>query len=97
MNKILMRNENIIEPQNQQSCQTSVMVSADDLLKSKNICYPELIVDEKYNTHTLIELMQEWACIYSEKYLNYATIIEIIDESDDLKEFEIRVNRFFKR
>jgi len=80
-----------------QSCQTAVMVSADDLLKSKNIRYPELIIDSKYKTHTLIGLMQEWACIYSDKYLNYATVIEMIDESDDLKELEIRINRFFKR
>ena len=77
--------------------QTTVMVSADDLLKSKNIRYPELIVDENYKTHTLTGLMHEWACIYADKYLNYATIIEMIDESDDLKELEIRINRFFKR
>ncbi|MFO0090045.1 MAG: DNA-methyltransferase [bacterium] len=31
-----MRNENIIEPQNQQSCQTSVMVSADLINKIRN-------------------------------------------------------------
>jgi len=82
--------------ENPKSCQTSVMVSADDLLKSKNIRYPELIVDSEYKTHCLTDLMQEWACIYADRYLNYATIIEMIDESDDLKEFEIRINRFFK-
>lgn len=81
---------------NPQLSETAVMVSADDLLKSKNIRYPELIVDEKYNTHTLIGLMNEWACIYSKNYLNYAKIIDLIDESDDLKELEIRVNMFFK-
>jgi len=32
----MMRNENMIEPQNQQSCQTSVMVSADLLNKIHN-------------------------------------------------------------
>jgi hypothetical protein len=67
-----------------------------DFLDSKNIKYPELIVSDDLKTHTLVGLLNEYASIHSEKYLCYSKIIELIDESDDLKELEIKVNRFFK-
>jgi len=71
-------------------------MNVKEFFDSKNIKYPELIVSDDFKTHTLAGLLIEYADINSKNYLCFSKIIELIDESDDLKELEIKVNRFFK-
>ena len=69
-----------------------------DFLKSKNIClfssHSNIISDDN-KLHALSSLLEEYAKLYSKKYLCYSKIIDLIDESENLKELEININRYF--
>ena len=73
-------------------------MNTGDFLKEKNIslhCNQNIIVSEDNKTFNITSLLSEYANTVSKNYLCYSKIIEMIDESKDLKELEILVNRFF--
>lgn len=72
-------------------------MTVKDFLDNKNIKYPSLIIDDNFNSHTLYDLLNEYANLYSNNYLCYSEVIQMIDISDDLKELEIHINRKFKK
>ena len=74
-------------------------MSVKDFLDSKNISIynnQTNIVSEDYKLYNLTSLLNEYATLYSQKYLCYSKAIELIDESETLKELEVKINRFFK-
>ena len=83
---------------NTQLPQAFVIASAGDFIRSKNISiYQQNIIGNDYKTYSLFDLLEEYAKIYSKKYLCYSEIIEMIDSSEDLKEFEVLINRKFRK
>lgn len=83
---------------NATSHKTDVIASTGDFIRSKNISiYQQDIIGNDYKTYSLFELLDEYANIYSKKYLCYAEIIDMIDSSEDLKELEVLINRKFRK
>lgn len=77
---------------------TDVIPSTGDFIRSKNISiYQQNIIGNDYKTYSLFSLLEEYAKIYSKKYLCYAEIIDMIDSSNDLKELEVLINRKFRK
>jgi hypothetical protein len=70
-----------------------------DYLKAKNIeifSSQTLLITKEGKNISLFDLLNEYAQIYSKDYLCFSKTIDLIDNSNDLKEFEVNVNRFFK-
>lgn len=73
-------------------------MNVKDFLETKNICIFSSqisVVSDDNKLHLLTSLLNEYAVLYSKKYLCYSKCIDLIDESENLKELEVKVNRFF--
>lgn len=74
-------------------------MNVGDYLKAKNIelfSSQTLLITKDGKSISLVSLLNEYAKLYSKNYLCFSKTIDLIDNSNDLKEFEINVNRFFK-